>query len=266
MNHYLAWGGVLPADEAAIIRYLLTSAPTLNPRTLALGLTALSQWHVHQAFPDPASTPTVRKTLTGIARTHGRPKKKVKALPIEDLERIVAHLASGGTLKAVRDTALLQIGFFRGLRRSELVAIEVEHLGWTPEGIEIMLPRSKTDQLGEWILKAIPYSAGPCCPTTALRAWLDAAGIAAGPVFRSISKWGTVASTALGMTSVNTILEDCITLAQLDYVPDCRATVCGAAWPPAHTAPAPTSATSRSKAAGATMARYSRRPCCGDDH
>jgi hypothetical protein len=51
VNHYLAWGGVLPADEAAIIRYLLTYAPTLNSRTLALRLTALSQWHVHQASP-----------------------------------------------------------------------------------------------------------------------------------------------------------------------------------------------------------------------
>ena len=220
VNHYLAWGGVLPADEAAIIRYLLTYAHTLNPRTLALRLTALSQWHVHQAFPDSASTPTVRKTLTGIARTYGRPKKKAKALPIEDLERIVARLASAGTLKAARDNALLQIGFFGGLRRSELVGIEVEHLGWKHEGIEIMLPRSKTDQMGEGIIKAIPYSDGPCCPATALRAWLDAGGIAAGPVFRAISKWGVVASTALGEGSVNAVLEACATLAGLDYVPD----------------------------------------------
>jgi integrase len=220
VNHYLAWGGVLPADEASIIRYLLTYAPTLNPRTLALRLTALSQWHVHQALPDSASTPTVRKTLTGIARTHGRPKKKAKALPIEDLELIVAQLASAGTLKTARDNALLQIGFFGGLRRSELVAIAVEHVDWTSEGIEIMLPRSKTDQLGEGIVKAIPYSDGPCCPATALRAWLDLANIAAGPVFRSISKWGVVASTALGVGSVNTILEGCAMLAKLDYVPD----------------------------------------------
>ena len=218
VSHYLAWGGVLPADEAAIIRYLLTYAPTLNPRTLALRLTALSQWHVHQTFPDPASTPTVRKTMTGIARAHGRPKKKAKALPIEALEQIVTQLSSAGTLKASRDNALLQIGFFGGLRRSELVAIEVEHVSWTPEGIVIMLPRSKTDQMGEGIVKAIPYSEGPCCPATALRVWLDAAGIVAGPVFRSITKWGAMASTSLGVGSVNTILEDCATLAQLDYV------------------------------------------------
>jgi len=43
-----------------------------------------------------------------------------------------------------------------GSRCSELVAIEVGHVGWATEGTEIMLPRSKTDQLGEGIVKAIP--------------------------------------------------------------------------------------------------------------
>ncbi|MGS0014534.1 hypothetical protein ACUOIJ_25065, partial [Escherichia coli] len=91
-----------------IIRYLLDFSETLNSRTLALRLTALSQWHSHQGFVDPASTPTVRKTLLGIGRTHGKPKKKAKALPIKDLERIVEHLANLDTLKAKRDNALLQ--------------------------------------------------------------------------------------------------------------------------------------------------------------
>ncbi|WP_229496648.1 site-specific integrase [Massilia polaris] len=192
----------------------------LNPRTLALRLTALSQWHAHQGFADPTSTPTVRKTLAGVARTHGRPKKKAKALPIEDLELIVARLADISTLKASHDSALLQVGFFGGFRRSELVGIKVEHVLWRREGIEIALPRSKTDQTGEGITKAIPYSDGPCCPAKALRAWLDAAGIAAGPVFRSVTKWGKAAGIALAVGSVNTVLADCATLAQLDYVPD----------------------------------------------
>ncbi|HEX8613865.1 MAG TPA: site-specific integrase [Telluria sp.] len=220
IKHYLAWGGVLPADEPVMIRYLLAFAASLNPRTLALRLTALSQWHVHQGFADPASTPTVRKTLAGIARTNGKPKKKAKALPVEDLERIVGQLNSPATLKAARDNALLQIGFFGGLRRSELVAIEVSHLGWQTEGITITLPRSKTDQMGEGIVKAIPYGDGACCPATALRAWLAAAGITDGPVFRPISKWGEVSPAALHEGSVNTILEQCARLAGLDYVPD----------------------------------------------
>jgi hypothetical protein len=96
----------------------------------------------------------------------------------------VAQLASLGILKAARNSALLQIGFFGGLRRIELVCIKVEQVAGTEEGIVIMLPCSKTDQLVEGIVKGIPYSAGLCCPAAAMRRLLDAAGIAAGPVFR----------------------------------------------------------------------------------
>ncbi|RZI40333.1 integrase [Herbaspirillum sp. HC18] len=219
IRHFYAWGGILPCDEAAILRYLLAYAASLNPRTLALRLTALSQWHIHQGFADPASTPTVRKTLAGIARTHGKPKKKAKALPVEDLERVAAHLANLGTLKAKRDNALLQIGFFGGYRRSELIRLEVENIAWETDGIVITLVRSKTDQQGQGIVKAIPYGDGACCPATALRIWLDAAGIVAGPLFRPISQWHVIGAGALHAGSVNTILENCAQLIQLDYVP-----------------------------------------------
>lgn len=219
IRHFQRWGGALPSDEACVIRYLLACAGTLNPRTIALRLTALSQWHIHQGFADPASTPTVRKTLSGIQRVHGKPKRKAKALPLEDLERIVAQLAGLDTLKAKRDNALLQIGYFGGYRRSEIVSLEVAHLGWEREGMVITLPRSKTDQQGEGIVKAIPFGDGACCPASALRAWLAAAGIGSGPLFRPINKWGQVAGSALGEGSVNAILENCATLALLDYVP-----------------------------------------------
>jgi len=220
INHFLDWGGLLPAHESAVIRYLMHFADSLNPRTLALRLTALSRWHVYQGARDPTADATVRKTLTAIARTRGRPKKKAKALPVEDLELIVAALASQGTLKATRDNALLQVGFFGGFRRSELAGIEVEHLAWDTRGLVVTLPRSKTDQTGEGIVKAIPFGSGLCCPATALRAWLDAAGVAAGPVFRSITKGGVVSADALNPASVNAILVDAARLARLGYVPE----------------------------------------------
>lgn len=219
IRHFLVWGGVLPGDEATVIRYLLAYAQTLNPRTLALRLTALSQWHIHQGFADPASTPTVRKTLAGIERVHGKPKKKAKALPLDDLERIVVHLDRLDTLKTKRDNALLQLGYFGGYRRSEIVSLEVEHLAWEPEGIVITLSRSKTDQQGEGIIKAIPFGDGVCCPATALRAWLAAAGITTGPLFRTVSKWGLIGSDALHEGSVNTILMQYATMIGLDYAP-----------------------------------------------
>ncbi|MGK5066146.1 tyrosine-type recombinase/integrase [Janthinobacterium sp. RT4P48] len=220
IRHFQAWGGALPADESSVIHYLLAYADSLNARTLALRLTALSQWHVYQAFADPASTPTVRKTLAGIARLHGKPKKKAKALPLEDLEVIVAQLHAVGSLKALRDSALLQLGFFGGFRRSELAGLRLEDVAWEPQGMVITLPRSKTDQLGEGIVKAIPYGDGICCPATALRAWLAAAQIASGPLMRTVNQWGHVSAKALHASSINTILASCARLAGLDYVPD----------------------------------------------
>jgi len=139
---------------------------------------------------------------------------------LEDLEAIVSKLAALGTNKALRDSALLQLGFFGGFRRSELVRLTVEDVRWEPQGMVITLPRSKTDQLGEGIVKAIPFGDGVCCPATALRAWLAAAHIRTGPLLRTVNQWGHVGAKGLHASSINTILEACARLAALDYVPE----------------------------------------------
>lgn len=220
IRHFLAWGGLLPCDETMVIRYLLNFSATLNPRTLALRLTALSQWHIQQGFADCTASPTVRKTLAGIGRVHGTPKKKAKALPVEDLQVIVRCIEEDPSLKALRDNALLQLGFFGGLRRSELVGLTLADLDWSAQGVTITLARSKTDQQGQGIAKAIPYGKGACCPVTVLRRWLEASGISDGAVFRPINQWGQVGSKPLHESSVNTILVDWAKKASLPYVPD----------------------------------------------
>ncbi|KAA0944483.1 site-specific integrase [Pseudomonas sp. ANT_H14] len=192
----------------------------LNPRTLALRLTALSQWHRYQGFPDPAASATVRKTLRGIERVNGRPRRKAKALVLEDLERIVAHLDSLEGLAARRDSALLQVGYFGAFRRSELVTLEVQYLQWEREGLRITLPRSKTDQEGEGLERAIPYGDSLCCPTKALRGWLEVAQIEQGPLFRRVSRWGVIGEVALHEGSVNTILAARAKAAGLLSVPE----------------------------------------------
>jgi integrase len=219
IRHFLAWGGVLPTDAGMVIRYLLAYAQTLNARTLALRLTALRQWHLHQGFADPVAVPTVRKTLAGIERIRGTPAKKAKALPVDDLECIARYLDATNTLKAKRDNAMLQIGFYGGLRRSEIAALRIEHVAWEKEGLVITLARSKTDQHGAGISRAIPYglNTATCCPATALRAWLVAAGISSGPVFRPVSQWQVVAEAALHPGSVNTILTASAKAAGLSY-------------------------------------------------
>jgi len=220
VRNFLAWGGHLPADEAEIIRYLVQHAEILNPRTLSLRLTALSQWHRFQGFSDPCSAPEIRKILTGISRIHARPRKKALALDMDGLERIVTALSGIDKLKAKRDCALIQIGYFGGFRRSELVSLQTEWIRWEVQGLMISLPRSKTDQLGQGIVKAIPYGDELCCPAKALKAWMLAAKITSGPIFRRIDQWGHMGDAAMHPASVNKVLTEAATLANLAYVPE----------------------------------------------
>ena len=57
----------------------------------------------------------------------------------------------------LRDRSIILIGFSGGFRRSELVAIEYDDLEFVSEGVKIYVKRSKTDQSGEGMIKAIPY-------------------------------------------------------------------------------------------------------------
>ncbi|MFZ6753002.1 site-specific integrase [Undibacterium sp. Dicai25W] len=218
VRHFLNWGGHLPSDQETIIDYLIEFSGTLNPRTLSLKITAISQWHKHQGFNDPCVSPQLRKILLGIERKCGRPKQKASALLHEDLEKIVLFLQTANSLKSLRDNALLQIGFFGGFRRSELVNLKLENLKWERDGVLILLPKSKTDQTGAGISKAIPYGKGVCCPCAALKKWLDSAEIRDGYLFRGINKWGQVANTGLNAASVNAILSDCAEQAGVDHL------------------------------------------------
>lgn len=222
IRHFQTWGGMLPCESALVIHYLLTYAEKHNARTLALRLTALSQWHQFQGFTDPTANADVRKTLKGISRTYGKPKKKARALPIDDLEAMVAAMENETGLLAIRNKALLQVAFFGALRRSEAAALTMEELTWESDGLLITLSRSKTDQEGKGITKAIPYGApeGVCCPATAIKEWLFAAKITSGPVFRRVTREGIVGSDPLHAGSINAILKTCATKAALPYVPD----------------------------------------------
>lgn len=220
IRHFEKWGGLLPANESMVMRYLLDHAEHLNPRTLSLRLTALRQWHHLQGFPDPTDHPEVRKTLNGIARLHGQPKNKAKTFRLPHLEKIIEQFDQTVSLKATRDRALLLVGFFGAFRRSELVAIEIEHLTWETEGLLITLPRSKTDQTGEGKVKAFPRSNSPLCPVSAVRLWLEASNLQQGPLFRGITRWGKLKSQSLNPASVNLILKAAAKNAGLAFAPE----------------------------------------------
>lgn len=220
IRHYEQWGGKLPATTEWIIEYLKAFAAIKNSRTLTRRIIALRHWHVYQGFPDPTQDPLVKKTMVGITRIHGKPKEKAPPLTPEDIQRMVEALKNDGSLIAIRDNALLQIGFFGGLRRSEIINIQVEHIEWKKEGIEILLPHSKTDQTHEGQYCAIPYGNELFCPIKALKEWLDITKITTGYIFRRILSDNTLAGSKLTPLSVNHIVKRSARAANLAVADD----------------------------------------------
>jgi integrase len=171
-------------------------------------LTAIRQWHDSQGLMDPTHHSLVKKTMEGIRRLHSQPKKKAKALRLEDLITMLSYLNEGiSTHKKRRDKALLLIGFFSAFRRSELVGIQVSDLSWETEGLIIHLPRSKTDQQSTGLSRAIPFAEPSICPVRAMKIWLDTAQITQGSVFRSINRWDHIASNTLPAAAINELLK-----------------------------------------------------------
>jgi integrase len=126
----------------------------------------------------------VKATLAGIRRSIGAAPVRKRAAT-SDIVLGMAGAIGSRTLRSLRDRAILLVGFASALRRSELVALNFEDPEWTAEGVLIRIRRSKTDQDGTGATVAVPKGE-TACPIAALRAWLDAANISGGPVFRRV--------------------------------------------------------------------------------
>lgn len=162
MAAFLAWGGRVPASPEAVASYLAAS-DLLAASTLRRRLAAIADAHQAVGHPDPTKHPLVRKVFRGIRRVHGARIDAATPLDIDMLARIIAALPND--LTAIRDRALLLVGFFCALRRSELVGLSVEDLDRRPEGWIITIRRSKTDPFGKGQYVPLPAFPGPLCPT-----------------------------------------------------------------------------------------------------
>jgi site-specific recombinase XerD len=211
-------GGLLPATEQDIALYITSKATLLNPRSLSLHLTAISHWHCYQNLPDPTQTSQIRKLLKGICRSHGKPKRKAQAFHPEHIEKMVEHLHKQDNLKALRDSALIQLAYFGAFRRSELIAITVEDLRFETQGLLILVPRSKTDQYGEGKIKALPYGKNAVCPVNAVKKWLVASAIKQGVIFRAINRWNILQAKPIHLDSVNPIIKTLARRCGFDFV------------------------------------------------
>jgi site-specific recombinase XerD len=207
---------VMPAAPQTVAAYITALADEgLAAGTIGRRLTAIGQAHANQSQQFDAKHPLIRATLSGIRRTLGTAQTPQQALLTEDVRAMV--LALPGGLLGQRDRALLLVGFAAALRRSELVGLDAEDLGFEQAGMVLTLRRSKSDQEGQGQTVAIPYGRhDSTCPVLAMKAWLDASGITAGPVFRAVDRHGNVADARLSDRAVVNIVKRAAAAAGLD--------------------------------------------------
>ena len=195
----------MPAAPETVGAYLAAAGLGYATSTLRRRVAAIARAHRIAKEPLDTRHPAIRETLRGIARTHGEPARRSAALATEDIRRLVA--TCGDDLAGLRDRAMLLIAFAGALRRSELVALDVAHVSPSRAGLRLLIVRSKSDQGGAGAEIGISRGgATETCPVAALKAWLKAAEIHEGPLFRKVTRWNTVVTTRLSEDAVRQIL------------------------------------------------------------
>lgn len=220
----------LPAAPATITAYLTMLAESgAKVGTMSRRLSSMKFAHRVRDLPDPTENARVLVVWEGIRRRHGAPPEQATPLlppALHDVLDACPHQKvwkdprrpPESDLAGLRDRVLLLVGFVGGLRRSELAAIDVEHLVPHERGLVLTVPRSKTNQRGDQAdLVVLPSSTRPNrCPVRATEAWLEAAGVVDGPLLRPVSKGNRAIARRLSPAGVNSVFQAAVTRSGID--------------------------------------------------
>lgn len=177
----------LPASKGTVAAYLgLLHKRALTPSRIGVIMSAIRWYHRRAGEPDPTMDDKIAMAVRGARRKDAaRTKKKAHALLAKgdgglpgEVHRLVEAI-TGDNLVALRDRAVILLGFAGAFRRSELAALTLADLEWTPRGLLVTVRRSKTDQEGLGLRKAI-VPGQLHCPVAALKRWLTALDAATG--------------------------------------------------------------------------------------
>jgi integrase len=205
----------LPATPETVAAYIAACADHLKVGSIQRRLNAIAEAHKATGLESPTATGMVRNTLKGIRRTFGTAQTR-KAAVLTDEIRTMVEVADDGTIGA-RDRALILLGFAGAFRRSELVGLDVEDCAFSRDGLTVTLRRSKTDQDGAGRRIGVPYGSNPqTCPVRTIQAWIEHAGISAGPLFRSLNRHGQVQPGRLSGIDVARVVKKLVERAGLD--------------------------------------------------
>lgn len=183
-------GKPLRPDAAAVAEFILGRALMgYKMSTIELGVYALAKWAAEQyGVGDLLGSTVIKRALKAAPRLVLGPQSPLQKLPISwqllsTIVSVTIPLASSGAFVKARDTALLLVGWQGMFRSSELIAMRWENIHFTPHGVMIFVPESKTDPSeGAWVFLA-DATAPTMRVSLALRALRLLLGRSDGPVF-----------------------------------------------------------------------------------
>jgi integrase len=184
-------GEVRAADGTRSVDERLTHRRVKSARTIQRYLASLRALHRLAGYKDdPTADVDVEaaRRLVTRGRTRAKPKKPVRLAQVEEVLALEPI-----TIRDKRDRAMLAVAYSAMLRRSELVALEIQDLGFDPDGSGTATVKfSKTDQDGEGHVRYLaPFA------VAALKDWLDEAPITEACLFRAVLPSGSIAATPL---------------------------------------------------------------------
>ena len=205
----------LPATPETVAAYIAECAGRLKVGSIQRRLNAIAEAHKAVGADSPTSAGIVRNTLKGIKRTRGTAAVQKAPALTADI-RAMVDAADAGLIGA-RDRAIVLLGFAGAFRRAEIVGLDVSDLAFSRDGLTVTLRRSKTDQEAQGRKIGIPYGSNPeTCPVRTLQAWLEQAGVAEGPVFRSLNRHGHTQQGRLSGIDVARVVKKLALRAGLD--------------------------------------------------
>lgn len=193
-------------------------APALLVSTIERRLSGLAWNYAQRGFALDRKNRHIAMVLSGIKRKHARPPVQKEAILAEDILAMVATLPFD--LRGLRDRAILLLGYAGGLRRSEIVSLDV-HKDDTPESggwVEILGGKDGGGALltlnaktGWREVEVGRGSSEQTCPVHALEQWLHFGRIDFGPIFVGTSRDGTRATEArLNDKHVARLIKRCV--------------------------------------------------------
>ena len=164
----------LPADPKTVSLFITNLSKNSKISTIKRKLAAIKVTHSLAGAYIDLKHPIINENLNSIKKQLGTFQKSKKPIMLDNLKSIVTEIEKEKELKIMlRNKALILIGFSGAFRRSELVSIKFEDIDFVKEGVKIFIKKSKTDQAGEGMIKAIPYfnNVG-FCPVLSLSNWI----------------------------------------------------------------------------------------------